>query len=100
MAICDGNSSFSVAQGARVGGSFCRSAGPWESCQDFTSLGFRAAKRMAEIASTCVRPDRELCTSLKGKNGVQVTEPFIYRMILENCLVHLVDMRRGSAGHL
>lgn len=49
--------------------------------------GFRAAERMSDIPS---RADRELCTSLRGKNSVQEMELFLYRTVSENCLVHLL----------
>lgn len=90
MAICDGNSLFSVAQGlgwekatAGVGwGKTCRAVGI-----SSRFLSFRAAERMTDIPS---RADRELCTSLRGKNSVQEMELFLYRMISENCLVQLL----------
>lgn len=56
----------------------------------FTSLGFRAPERMNGIPSTYIRPDRDFCISLRDKNGVQEMELFLYRIISENCLIHLL----------
>lgn len=94
MAICDSNSSFAVTRGWGRGkllqepgwGKTCSG----ESLQRLTFLGFRATGRLTDILSTYIRPDRELCATLRGKNSVQEMELFLYRMISENCLVHLL----------
>lgn len=59
MAICHNVviCSFSMAQGAGVGEALARvwrlrPAVQWQSLEDFTCVGFRAAERMTDISST------------------------------------------------
>lgn len=56
----------------------------------FCLLSFRTTERMNGIPSTYIRLDRDFCISLRDKNSFQEMELFLYRIISENCLIHLL----------